>query len=62
MAKVLSLHWKSHKVPGDGNCLFYAVADNLRYHPVNPMMVDHKMLRQTMCLYLKNHKQELEVH
>ena len=62
MAKIVSLHQKLHKVPRDGNCLFHAVADNMRYHPVNLMMVDHKILKQTMCLYLKNHKEELEVN
>ena len=62
LLKLLFLNCVRHEVPGDGNCLFSLVVDNLNYHPTHPLNVTHKMLWKAVCDYLKNHKSDLEVH
>ena len=50
---MLQLNRRIEKVPGDGNCQFHAVADQMSRLPdVEPWMTDHKELRARAVAYL----------
>lgn len=60
-AKLMSLDRRLQNVPGDGNCLFRAVADQFQHHPTMPINLDHKDLRKAVVSYMRTHKEELMV-
>ena len=61
-AKLESLSRRAVDIPGDGNCLFHLVADQLMNHPLDPQKhLNHITLRQMVVEYLRNHCEELEV-
>ena len=59
--KLMSLNRRVQSVPGDGNCLFSSVADQLIKHPTQPFEGDHKLLRFMVVEYLKKNKAVMEV-
>ena len=54
--KVYSLNRSMEYTPGDGNCLFHSVTDQLMNHPTRPHDCDHKLLRFLICQYMKQLK------
>ena len=60
-AKTLSLNCQLESIPGDGNCLFRLVADQLLNHPFKPIDIDHITLRKACVNYMRMYQSDLEV-
>ena len=59
--KLSSLNRRIQAIPGDGNCLFHSVADQLQNNPYDPVNLDHKQLRGMVVDYMRDNRCELEV-
>ena len=59
--KCMLLNRHFEPVPGDGNCLFQAVSDQLLNHPFSPLNLDHITLRHVAVNYMRLNKATLEV-
>ena len=60
-AKLASLNRRICDVCGDGNCLFYSVADQINNHPTHPVNINGKQLRAAVVRYLRKYKKDFQV-